>query len=133
NGVGKAVSPADILSKDIKNIVGIAWSSATGAADLNIINVAVGLNVNDNQKVVNDLQNEVSSLKNQIAEINGMLAKLMASPNTVQQPTIVQNTSALPDGRPLGQNQSITIAQDGTNVDYHHLTREEIIEAIKMA
>jgi hypothetical protein len=134
NGVGVAVAPADINAKDIKNIVGIAWSSATGIAQINTINVAVGLNVNDNQKVVNDLQNELSSLKNQIAETNSMLAKLIPgfkAPIGSAQQSLAQNYSPLPDNRPIGQNA--TIVPDGSNVDYHHLTRDEILQAVTMA
>lgn len=134
NGVGVAVAPADINAKDIKNIVGIAWSSATGIAQINTINVAVGLNVNDNQKVVNDLQDELSSLKSQVAETNRMLAKLIpgfTAPNGPARQSLAQNNSVLPDNRPFSQND--VIVPDGSNVDYHHLTRDEILQAVAMA
>jgi hypothetical protein len=77
NGVGVAVAPDKIAAKDVKNIVGIAWSTADNAVGLNNINVAIGLNVNDNQKLIEQQQNEIDDLKNQIAQTNAQLAKLI--------------------------------------------------------
>ncbi|MBL0109617.1 MAG: hypothetical protein IPP42_01615 [Saprospiraceae bacterium] len=45
NGVGYAVAPKDIKSDEIKNIVGIAWSTSEDPLRMNLVNVAVGLNV----------------------------------------------------------------------------------------
>jgi len=84
NGVGIAVSPEKISSENIKNIVGVAWTSSVSDLQINLINVAVGINTNDNSKKVailekklNDQDTEISDLKKQIAETNTLLAKLV--------------------------------------------------------
>lgn len=132
NGVGIAVSPADIKSKDIKNIVGIAWTAATGSAQIHTINVAVGLNVNDNQKVVNELQEEVNSLKNQIAETNRKLDKLLSgnfAPAASAQSANEQINSPIADDF----RQANVPVPDASNVTYHELTTDEISAAADMA
>jgi hypothetical protein len=77
NGVGIAVSPEKISSEDVKNIIGVAWSSSATDLQINLINVAVGINTNDNSKQVtilekklNDQDTEISVLKKQTAETN---------------------------------------------------------------
>lgn len=136
NGVGIAISPSDISAKNIKNIVGIAWSASSGAAQLNIIKVAVGLNVNDNQKLIDDLQNEISNLKSQIAETNRFLASRF--------PEFKGNATA-PQATPVAQQptqQPIETAVDWTprktpdivnNIEYYHATKEDIEQALAMA
>ena len=73
----KAVSPDKITSSQIKSIIGIAWSEAMDPLQISMVNVAVGLNVNDNQKLIDDLKNELSELKNEQAATNQQLAKLI--------------------------------------------------------
>ena len=77
NGVGVAVAPGEISPKDVKNIVGIAWSTSANAIGLSNINVAIGLNVNDNQKIIEQQQTEIDELKAQINQTNAQLAKLV--------------------------------------------------------
>ncbi len=77
NGVGIAVAPDKIKSADVKNIVGIAWSTADNTLALSNVIVAIGLNVNDNQKLIEAQQNEIEELKNQIASTNSQLEKLI--------------------------------------------------------
>lgn len=66
SGMGIAISPENISSSDIKKILGIAWSSSESNG-INSINVAVGLNVNDNISVIQGLENDVDKLRNTIS------------------------------------------------------------------
>lgn len=124
NGVGKAVAPSEIRSAEIKNILGIAWSGTSDTRTINVINVAVGINVNDNQKVVDELQSQVSDLKNQIAATNDKFEKLMAelkSPGSTTPAKTVPVTSANP------------IVPDESNIIYYQLTREQVEQSLVMA
>jgi len=135
NGVGIAVSPDKIEAKDIRNIVGIAWSSASEPAQISIINVAVGLNVNDNQKAVDELQDQVNSLKNQIAATNSLLEKLVPGfkvPGNASQPTAQQYAATTPTSNNPA-NGGPVLVPDESNVIYHELTRDEVLQAIDMA
>ena len=59
DGLGRAVSPAEMDIEDYQNIVGIAWSPNIGG----YVNVAVGLNTNDMTNKVAELDNEIKDLK----------------------------------------------------------------------
>ncbi len=72
-GIGIAVSPKDLKSSDIKKIAGIAWSESKNNFGISLINIAIGLNVNDNQALINNLKYELSLLKQQVAETDAVL------------------------------------------------------------
>lgn len=81
DGIGIALSPDKITSKNIKNIVGVAWSESKKIKGFNLVNVAVGLNKNDNNPIVEKLENkvkeqakEIDMLKTQIADIYELLS-----------------------------------------------------------
>ncbi|MEP5338550.1 MAG: hypothetical protein ABJL44_03575 [Algibacter sp.] len=83
DGIGLGISPSQITAKDIKNIVGVAWSKSDNLLGFNMINVAVGINNNDDSPVLEELEKkvntqaiEIDNLKNQIAEIFSSLEKL---------------------------------------------------------
>lgn len=124
NGVGKAVAPSEIRSADIKNILGIAWSGTAETRTISVINVAIGINVNDNQKVVDELQLQVGDLKDQLAATNEKLEKFMAelkSPGSTTPVKTVPVTSANP------------LVPDESTITYHHLTREEVQQSMVQA
>lgn len=66
SGFGKAVHRDDMKITDFKKIAGIAWT-ASGEKNLNYVNCAVGLNINDMIGVISDQEEKITSLK---AEIN---------------------------------------------------------------
>lgn len=93
DGIGIAINPSSINLKDIKNIVGIAWSESNNIAGFNMVNVAVGLNRNDNNPIIEKLEKkvlkqseEISNLKNQVAQILEKFSELEQgiSPSTNQ-------------------------------------------------
>ena len=88
NGVGVAVAPDKIKHSDVKNIVGIAWSTAENPLAISTVNVAIGLNVNDNQKLVEKQQIEINGLKSEIDKINAKLDKIINGDATITATTV---------------------------------------------
>ena len=135
NGVGIAVSSSAIKSEDIKKILGIAWSGTMESQTISIINVAVGLNVNDNQKVVDELQAQVTDLKNQFADLNNKLEKFMLESKSPGSYSDKKNLTAVTTASP--QLQSVkeveTVSDVNNEVVYNHLTRAEILQAAEAA
>lgn len=81
DGVGKAIAPSELTTKHISQIVGIAWSTSQNIGGFNMVNVAVGLNKNDNNPIVERLEEkieaqaqEINALKNEIAKIHEILS-----------------------------------------------------------
>lgn len=126
NGVGVAVNPADIKAQDIRNIVGIAWSGSSNTYGITTINVAVGLNVNDNQKVVDQLQTEVNALKDQLADMNGKLDRILSGNTAPASSAATALTSA-------STHRGDILEPADADVIYHQLTQEEVIAAADQA
>jgi hypothetical protein len=141
NGVGKAISPSKIKSTDLKNIVGIAWSEGSNEININTINVAVGLAINDNQIIVDEMKSEINNLQNQIAQTNLLLEKLVPgfkapnSSNTVSTP--VSNSPQITSNQ-ISQAQLDQISALGgvLNPDgsiYYTITKEKLINGFELA
>ena len=102
NGVGVAVAPDKIKHSDVKNIVGIAWSTAENPLAISTVNVAIGLNVNDNQKLVENQQIEINELKSEIDKINAKLDKIINGNSTITVAP-VPNSHYVPTGKNAAQ------------------------------
>ncbi len=136
DGLGIAVSPLEITKDQIKKIVGVAWSASKETYGLSRINVAVGLNVNDNSLLIENLENKVSSqsteindLKKQISETNKMLAQLV--PGFTPPATTYVSSPSVPVSK-SNQEYSL-ITPDASNVVYHQVTRIELDKAVEVA
>lgn len=143
NGVGVAVAPDKIKHSDIKNIVGIAWSTAENPLGISTVNVAIGLNVNDNQKLVEKQQTEINELKSEIDKINAKLDKLING-NTTIAATPVPNAHYIPTGKNAAQlivddnsmatSSVIQPVKIGPNqIVYYQVTKEDFIRSFDFA
>ena len=144
NGVGIAVSPDKITSKDIKNIVGIAWSTSEQTVGLSKINVAVGLNVNDNQKLIDAQQNEIDQLKNQLSQTYTQLEKLVPgfkAPSTStanSAPVLYRSAGNKNTATLIPANDQSTLGMEfpvkkGEAVTYYKATRTDFENAFLIA
>ncbi|MFN9303052.1 MAG: hypothetical protein ACK6DA_09810, partial [Candidatus Kapaibacterium sp.] len=63
NGFGIAVSPNNMKTEDFKKIVGVAWSESKENQNINLINVAVGLNTNSLASVIERQAKQILQLQ----------------------------------------------------------------------
>ncbi len=84
DGVGVAVHPSKIETKDIDNIVGVAWSESEFNFGYNLINVAVGLNRNDNNFFVQKLEKQVEERALKIAAIKRQINEAFATISRIE-------------------------------------------------
>ena len=139
NGVGVAVAPDKIKHSDVKNIVGIAWSTAENPLAISTVNVAIGLNVNDNQKLVEKQQVEINDLKSEIDKINAKLDKLINSDATITATTVPnahyvatgKNAAQLVvDDNSMATSSVVQPIKIGPNqIVYYQVTKEDFIRA----
>ena len=141
NGVGVAVAQDKLNSKDVKNIVGIAWSSSKQSVGITNINVAVGLNVNDNQKFVEELEKQIVNLQNEISNTNAQLEKLVpgfkAPSSTVAPVLVATNNPKSTNTAPAVPNKNIpegfTVVPEESSIHYYQITRADIISGDNLA
>ncbi|MCK5370714.1 MAG: hypothetical protein KAQ62_19255, partial [Cyclobacteriaceae bacterium] len=85
DGFGKAIHPIDMNTRDYKKVTGVAWSVMGNIGEnINIVNVAVGINTNDLSDVVYrqeeellELRTEYRSIKSQLEQSNKILSELV--------------------------------------------------------
>jgi len=143
NGIGIAVSPENIKPEQVRNIVGIAWSSSDNAAALNKVNVALGLNVNDNQHLIKAQQNEINELKDQIAQTNSQLEKLIPGfksntpapkDNIVYGPGTSKNTATIISrDAPITEIANLPATLAPNEVKYVEVKREDFVKGFEIA
>lgn len=138
NGVGVAVAQEKITSKDVRNIVGIAWSASNQPVSIANINVAVGLNVNDNQKFVEDLEKQIVDLKNEISGTNAQLEKLVpgfkASASTAgSMVSADKSATASPSNNNKNVPAGFTAVPGEENIRYYKVTREDFMKGVEIA
>lgn len=144
NGIGVAISPLALKSQDIKNIVGIAWTPSKNENGLNIINVAVGTNVNDNAHIIQRLEEQVSFQADEIQGLKQQMSdvlKLLSNKNEgfVQTPIEFDAPFNTPKLSHIELSRSEQLAQDvnlvvpdESNILYYDITREHVAEGIKL-
>ena len=67
NGFGIAVAPNKMKTEDFKKIVGVAWSDGKEDRNVNLINVAVGLNTNSLASVIERQAKQILELQQAMA------------------------------------------------------------------
>ncbi len=120
-GIGKAIHPENLKSEDIKNIVGVAWSASEPGKVISTINVAIGLNVIDNQNEIDALLIELNDLNNQLTASDKELEKLvpgysstsMADASGTYVPVTTKNTEYI-------------VVPQADQIQYYPPTRQEL-------
>ncbi len=69
DGIGRAVSPRSLKISDFNKVVGVAWSTSESKG-ISMVNLAVGINMNDTAHIIKKQQEEVNALKKQL---NGII------------------------------------------------------------
>ena len=131
DGLGIAIAPQNLTSKDIKNIVGVAWDASENKYGFKLINVAVGINNNDNTVVIEKLEKQVSNQAQELNELKTLLSK------TINRLTNLENnnnnsdvalTSAKSDSN---HNEDLETSYSG-DIVYYKITDADIEKALVM-
>lgn len=133
DGVGVAVSPDKITLKDINKIVGTAWTESNDMLGLNLINVVVGINTNDNNRIVEALESkvhaqqlELNNLKDKVNEILELLS--VKVDDEVEE--ISNNEDAVVRKGTHHERKYEVLEKAETDIIYFEITREDIENAI---
>ena len=135
NGLGVAVSAANMKPEDYSRVVGIAWSDGTDP-QLNVVNLAVGLGTSDaaglvakQESKITELQNQLQTLQSQVDRTNQQLAKLI--PGFEVQGGQSTGTAVVPVPAPTGQ---VTVSSpEERTVVYFEVSRDQVLEGYALA
>jgi len=72
DGYAKAISEKDIMLKDLKNIIGKAWSSSKGQK-VSLINVSVGLKTNEWVEIMKQQESRLDKLESKIEKLEELI------------------------------------------------------------
>ena len=138
DGMGYAVNPKDLKLSEMNRIVGVAWSESQENSNLNLINVAVGINSNDMSLLVQQQQAELNDVKSQMNQLISYLKEkdsslnipfmdvqespsypIMATTEKTQEP-VVQMTVKTEDSYEMVRSLQSTMKKvlDERNIDY---------------
>ncbi|WP_422107837.1 hypothetical protein [Winogradskyella sp.] len=135
DGLGIALSPDKLTTKDIKNIVGVAWESSANHLGFKYINVAVGINNNDNSPIVEKLEKQVSEQKNEIDALKNLLTTTIERLDAIESGgTVATNSTSedetLTDGEHVAHDgRKYTVEGD---VLYFEITDEDLEKSLKL-
>jgi hypothetical protein len=135
DGLGIALSPEKITSKDIKNIVGVAWEASNDANGLKLINTAVGINNNDNNPIVIRLEEQVAQQKEELSDLRALLT------NTIKRIEIIEKGGVpqLDEDTLVEGYQQENVAHDGRKyqedhgIIYFEISDQELEEGFRLA
>lgn len=142
DGIGIAIQSSQITSENIKNIVGIAWSTSDIGFGFNMVNVAVGLNKNDNNPIVEKLEKqvqdqtlEINDLKSQIAEIFKTLSNLEEGVSSVSKkaPSKDSHIVETEESESYNDRKYEIVETNKGDVIYWDINTEDFEKGLKMA
>lgn len=139
DGIGIAVKPSNISTRLIKKIVGIAWEESNSSSGFDMINVAVGLNNNDNNPIVEKLEKKMSDQQLMIDILKAQMASILKRFDSLEQNTPVNTNSTVNTNIKDSENEhyddrkyEIMDSPLG-EVVYFEMTDEDFEQGLKMA
>ncbi len=70
NGIAIAVNPKNMLARDYKRIIGVAWDESKPGEYISLINTAVGINNNDMANVIEDMQFTLNTIQKSLERLD---------------------------------------------------------------
>ncbi len=131
DGIGIAVPPNKINAKQIKSIVGVAWSESQQILGFSLVNVAVGINKNDNNAIVEQLQNKVEAQEKEINHLKNQIENILVSISEIKNS---ENNSLLDEETHLIDHSKYELVESPeSDVVYFQITRDDFEKGLVMA
>jgi hypothetical protein len=137
SGFAKAIHPDQMKTRDYKKVAGVAWSILSKISDnINLVNVAVGINTNDLSDIVQrheeellTLRSEYNELKRQTSASNAVLTKLIPGYGEA----IGFKDQPAPPSTEKAAKVKDLVQQTDEDVIYFTISRQQVEAAIEMA
>ena len=132
DGIGIAVKPEKITSKDIKNIVGIAWSKREQDMGFSFVNVAVGINRNDNNLVIEQLETKINEQANEINFLKDQIQNILVSLSKIEN-NEMQGHEGDSNSHSKGHTEYELVESTENDIIYFQITRDDFEKGLVMA
>ncbi|NMH89391.1 hypothetical protein [Flavivirga algicola] len=135
DGVGVAVNPSDISLENVKNIVGIAWEEKGGNTGFSMVNVAVGLNRNDNNPIIEKLEKKVLEQSAEINVLKTQMTKILEKLSNIEQgisPASINQTASGKKDTHDERKYEILDSPEG-EIIYFEMRNEDFEHGLQMA
>lgn len=134
DGLGIAISPANMQAEDYTRLVGVAWSASENDS-YNLINTAIGLNDGDLSKVVIEQKQKLVELKAKLNESNAILANLLPEYRKSalkDEGGSLSISSVIPAGTGIGPDPDLLASFEGTSGIFE-LSRDQVLHMMDAA
>ncbi len=133
DGIGIAIAPENIKTNQIKDIVGTAWAENNDG--FNLINVAVGINRNDNNFILENLENKVNEQAKEISYLKSQIENIL---NSLKQGTTVAHKEEVVTNTKLNYqdytSSKISVVESPEyDIIYLEITKQDLEEGIVLA
>ena len=133
DGIGIAIEASKIKTNQIKDIVGVAWSESNVTFGFNLVNVAVGLNRNDNNLIVEKLENKVNEQAEVISLLQSQMENVLSRILRMEQGSVANSEIASDTHEKHDltfekhSNRKVTTVESlDTEIIYFEITREDV-------
>jgi hypothetical protein len=142
DGVGIAIPPTKMTSKNIRKIVGIAWSTTNNILGFNMVNVAVGLNTNDNNPIIVKLENQLEEQSNEIDYLKNQMTEILITISRLENGENITLTNKASAKKSAEDNQDENnhnhrkyevVESEDTDIIYFEITRQDFEKALVTA
>jgi hypothetical protein len=130
DGIGMAIKPEYISSRQLKNIVGVAWAESNDPMGMRLINTAVGVNRNDSQFIIQRLEDKVDQQAKEITYLKGQIESILDRINNVENGTY---TRQIVENEKESHSKYEVIESPESDIIYHEITRDDFEKGLILA
>lgn len=134
DGIGIAIHPKAITTSQLKQIVGIAWSTNEQYNSFSMINTAVGINKNDASLIIETLETKVSAQAEEISNLKKQMEVILKKINAIERGVQEDELTASTNSN-VKENHSEYEVIESTESDiiYHKITRDDFEKGLLLA
>jgi len=131
DGIGRAINPTDITTKQLSNIVGVAWTESNDTVGIRLINTAVGVNKNDSSLIIEKLETKVNQQTQEITYLKNQIESILVKLTDIENGTPVQLVSNT--NTKESHSKFEVIESTESDIIYHEITRDDFEKGLLLA
>lgn len=132
DGIGIAIHPEDITTSQLKQIVGVAWSTNEQHNNFSMINTAVGINKNDANLIIQSLETKVNEQAEEISYLKNQIESILNKIDDIEN-AVANGNLALTANAKENHSEYEVIESPESDIIYHKITRDDFEKGLLLA